>query len=90
MTNEKKWKIAAVCLGAATLHLGYKLIQKQVQNSNLLEITRNLNRELEETESKLEEAKSIRTLCNELQSSNVRLAAALGRKSIELGGKKGE
>lgn len=46
--TENKWKIAAVCLGAVNLYLGYKLIQKEVQNSNLLEITKSLNRELEE------------------------------------------
>ena len=46
--TENKWKIAAYVAGAVNLYLGYKLIQKEVQNSNLLEITKSLNRELEE------------------------------------------
>ena len=44
-----------------------------------------LKKQLKDVRERLEEAESIRNLAKELHQSNIRLAAALGRKSIETG-----
>lgn len=42
-----------------------------------------LKKQLKDVQERLEEAESVRNLAKELHQSNIRLAAALGRKSIE-------
>ena len=42
-----------------------------------------LKKQLKDVRERLEEAESVRSLAMELHQSNIRLAAALGRKSIE-------
>lgn len=42
-----------------------------------------LKKQLKDVRERLEEAESVRNLAMELHQSNIRLAAALGRKSIE-------
>lgn len=42
-----------------------------------------LKKQLKDVRERLEEAESVRNLAKELHQSNIRLAAALGRKSIE-------
>ena len=44
-----------------------------------------LKKQLKDVQQRLEEAESVRSLAMELHQSNIRLAAALGRKSIETG-----